>query len=61
MEEDEKSYFGNYEHCVMRYIISELPFIYKLAFKAERNNPKGCKKDREKMKKELLDWVNKVW
>ena len=42
-------------------LLTELPFIYKLAFKAERNNPKGCKKDREKMKKELLDWVNKVW
>ena len=42
-------------------LLTELPFIYKLAFKAERNNPKGCKKDREKMKKELLDWVNEVW
>ena len=24
-------------------------------------NAKGCQKDREMLKKELLDWVNEVW
>ena len=42
-------------------LVTELPFIYKIAFKAERKNAKGCKKDRERMKNELLEWVNNIW
>ncbi len=42
-------------------LITKLPFIYKMAFKAERANAKACKIDRENMKKELLDWVKRVW
>ena len=49
--------YENMSHAML----TKLPFIYKLAFKAERNNPNGCKQDREKMKSELLEWVNKVW
>lgn len=58
--------FG-YKHKHIAYenmshaMLTELPFVYKMAFKAERNNPKGCKLDRENMKKELLDWINNVW
>ena len=56
-----------YEHKHVAYenishaMITDLPFIYKLAFKSERNNSKGCKEDREKLKKELLKWVKEVW
>lgn len=42
-------------------LITKLPFIYKMAFRAERTNAKACALDRENMKKELLDWVNRVW
>jgi len=42
-------------------LVTDLPLIYKLAFKSERNNPKGCKKDRESMKNEILEWVEKKW
>ena len=42
-------------------LITKLPFIYKMAFKAERASAKACKIDRENMKKELLDWVKRVW
>ena len=42
-------------------LVTELPLIYKLAFKAERNNASKCKEDREAMKRELLEWVTKVW
>lgn len=41
--------------------ITEIPWIYKIAFKAERQDPSGCAADRRKMRKELLQWVNKVW
>lgn len=56
-----------YEHKHVAYenmshaLLTKLPFIYKIAFKAERKNPKGCAVDRDNMKKELLDWVNTVW
>lgn len=42
-------------------LVTKPPFIYKLAFRTERNDAKGCKADREALKKELLNWVNKVW
>jgi hypothetical protein len=32
-----------------------------MAFKSERQHPKDCAKDREALKKELLDWVNSDW
>lgn len=56
-----------YEHKHVAYenmshaLLTKLPLIYKLAFKAERENTQGCKRDRESLKKELLDWVNQVW
>ncbi len=56
-----------YEHKHVAYenmshaLLTKLPLIYKLAFKAERENAQGCKRDRESLKKELLDWVNQVW
>ena len=42
-------------------VTTSLPFSYKIAFKAERKNPKECKKEREILKAELLNWVEKVW
>ena len=49
-----------YEH-MSHGVVTSLPWIYKMAFKSERNNPEGCAKDREALKKELLDWVNITW
>ena len=42
-------------------MLTELPLIYKMAFKSERQYPKECERDRETLKKELLNWVNNVW
>lgn len=42
-------------------MLTELPFLYKLAFKSERQHPKECARDRVKLKKCLLKWVNDVW
>lgn len=42
-------------------VLTSLPWIYKMAFKSERQNPKGCARDREVLKKDILDWVNNIW
>ena len=49
--------FENMSHAV----IVHLPWIYKLAFKSERDHTKECANDREKLKRELLAWINEVW
>lgn len=62
---NEMNFGYEYKHIAYEYMshamLTKLPLIYKLAFKVERNNPKGCKKDREQMQNELLKWVNNVW
>ena len=54
-----------HKHISFDYIshamLTELPWFYKLAFKSERQHPKKCAEDRETLKKELLDWVEKAW
>lgn len=49
-----------YEH-MSHAILTRLPWRYKIAFKSERRHPEECMKDREALKKELLDWVNADW
>lgn len=49
-----------YEH-ISHAMLTTLPWIYKMAFKSERRNPKGCAEDRKALRKELLEWVNLVW
>jgi dienelactone hydrolase len=49
--------FENMSHAA----IVHLPWVYKMAFKAERQHPDECAKDREIMKKEMLDWIKNVW
>ncbi|MBR1457567.1 MAG: hypothetical protein IJ594_10480 [Oscillospiraceae bacterium] len=49
-----------YEH-MSHALLTELPWIYKMAFKSERQHPEACGRDREAMKKELLAWAEKVW
>lgn len=49
--------YENMSHAV----VTTIPWIYKMAFKSERQNPKACADDRKALKKELLDWVNRVW
>lgn len=51
------SAYENMSHA----LVTDLPLILKLAFKAERNNVEGCRRDREIMKKELLEWVENIW
>lgn len=41
--------------------LTDISWIYRLAFKAERQDPSGCAADRRKMRRELLHWVNKAW
>ena len=49
--------YDNMSHA----LVTDLPLIYKLAFKTERNNAEGCRRDRELMKKELLEWIENIW
>lgn len=49
-----------YEH-MSHAALTRLSWIYRMAFKSERQHPAECRKDREALKKELLDWVEKVW
>lgn len=49
-----------FEH-MSHAMLTELPWVYKMAFKSERQHPKECEADREKLKQELLDWVDSVW
>lgn len=49
-----------YEH-MSHAMLTTLPWIYKMAFKSERRNPKGCSEDRKALRKELLIWVNSIW
>lgn len=49
--------YGSMSHAVL----TKLPWIYKMAFKSERQHPDACRRDREALKKELLDWAEKVW
>ena len=42
-------------------MLTRLPWIFKMAFKSERRHPKKCRKEREDLKKTLLDWVETVW
>ena len=49
-----------FEH-MSHAMLTELPWVYRMAFKSERQHPEACKTDREKLKKELLDWVDRVW
>ena len=42
-------------------MLTELPVVYKLAFKSERRHPGKCARDRVRLKRCLLKWVNKVW
>ena len=54
-----------HKHIALEHIshamLTELPKIYKMAFKSERQHPKECERDRETLKQELLNWVNNVW
>ncbi len=65
MEEKLESVSFPYKHVVFENMshaaIVHLPLIYKMAFKAERRHPEECAKDRERMKTELLHWINHVW
>lgn len=49
-----------FEH-MSHAMLTELPLVYKMAFKTERQHPKECETDRETLKKELLDWVDRAW
>ena len=42
-------------------MVTEINLIYRLAFKTERRNKKKCAEERGRLKRELLDWVERTW
>ena len=54
-----------HKHVAFEYMshamLTEIPWVYKMAFKSERQYPRECERDRGTLEKELLDWVDKVW
>ena len=42
-------------------VLTKLPWIYRMAFKSERQHPGECERDRAALKRELLEWTEKVW
>ena len=62
----EKAFTYPVRHVALDYIshavtAMDLPGIYKLIFRTERQHPKECRRDREILRGELLFWVNEVW
>lgn len=61
----EKGFSYPYKHVAFSFMshamLTDISFIYRLAFKTERKNKEECAREREKLKKELLDWVENVW
>lgn len=63
LEEKEFAYpfkhmaFENLSHAML----TEISFVYKLAFKTERCNKEKCAEERIQLKNELLNWVQNVW
>ena len=59
------NYSYKYKHVAYKNmshaLLTKLPFIYKLAFKSERNNMAACANERENLKKELINWVHEEW
>lgn len=49
--------FENLSHAML----TEIDFVYRLAFKTERYNKEKCAEERIQLKKELLNWVQNVW
>ena len=54
-----------HKHIAFEYMshamLTELPWIYKMAFKSERQHSRECERDRKTLRKELLDWVDRAW
>lgn len=54
-----------YKHVVFETMshamVTEINLIYRLAFKTERRNKEKCAEEREHLKRELLDWVERTW
>ena len=61
---DKKNFPYPHRHIAYDYLshamLTELPLIYKLAFKTERQNPGKCAEERERLKKELIAWVKET-
>ena len=49
-----------FEH-MSHAMLTEISWVYKMAFKSERQHPKECKRDRETLRRELLNWANGAW
>lgn len=61
----EKEFSYPYKHIAFENLshamLTEINFIYRLAFKTERQNKEKCAEERIRLKNELLNWVNNVW
>lgn len=49
--------FENLSHAML----TEINWVYRLAFKTERRNKDKCAEERVRLKSELLNWVENVW
>ena len=49
-----------FEH-MSHAMLTEISWVYKMAFKSERQHPRACERARTTVRKELLDWANEVW
>lgn len=62
---EEKDYAYPFKHIAFENLshamLTEISFVYKLAFKTERYNKEKCAEERIQLKKELLNWVQNVW
>lgn len=61
----EKSYAYPFKHIAFENLshamLTEISFVYRLAFKTERHNKEKCVEERTQLKNELLNWVQNVW
>ena len=61
----EKGFEKPFKHIVYptmsHAMLTDINWIYRLAFKTERQNKRQCAVERKQLGNELLNWVNVVW
>lgn len=61
----ERAFSFPYKHVAFPHLshamLTELSFLYKMAFRSERQNAAQCAKERKQLADELIDWVETVW
>lgn len=61
----DSNYPYKYKHIVFptmsHAMLTDISWVYKIAFKTERQNKEKCKEERMQLAEEILDWVNNTW